>query len=229
MGDGVRVRLPKNFLFDLDGTLLDSLPGIAFSVQEACRAAGLPEPEIDLRRLLGPPIRTILSRALCTEDVGLLDKLEKAFRISYDAEGWRKTSWFQGAPEALQAMRMAGHRLFVVTNKPRHIALRILEHDGMAALFEEIYTRDSYSPSCVSKEEIVQRVLTDCGGSPRDYLMVGDTMEDGQAAATAGIGFVYMTHGYGDISEMAALPCALKLDSFRQFLPLVTQEPVCDR
>ena len=56
--------LPPCILFDLDGTLLDSLPGIAFSVREACRMVGLPEPKINLRSLLGPPIRTILSRAV---------------------------------------------------------------------------------------------------------------------------------------------------------------------
>lgn len=47
--------LPPCILFDLDGTLLDSLPGIAFSVREACRMVGLPEPNINLRSLLGPP------------------------------------------------------------------------------------------------------------------------------------------------------------------------------
>ena len=143
--------LPPCILFDLDGTLLDSLPGIAFSVHEACRMAGLPAPKIDLRSLLGPPIRTILSRAVPTDDPVLMDQLEKAFRISYDTEGWRKTSCFDGAQPALRMMKAEGQRLFVVSNKPRHISLRILEREGLLPLFERIYTRDSRTPALASR------------------------------------------------------------------------------
>ena len=214
-------------LFDLDGTLLDSLPGIAFSVQEACRTVGLPEPKVNLRSLLGPPIRTILSRAVATDDPALLDQLEQAFRTSYDTEGWCKTSCFDGAQAMLGIMKAGGHRLFVVSNKPRHISLKILEREGLLPLFERIYTRDSRSPAR-TKEEMLHEFLSEYGVSSPDCLMVGDTMEDATAAAAAGIGFAYMTHGYGELAQSPSLPIAYKLDSFSQFLQLMTQEPVRD-
>lgn len=228
LGDAVRLRLPNCLLFDLDGTLLDSFPGIAFSVGKAFHAAGLPEPKIDLRELLGPPIRTILSHAVPTDDPVLLDRLEQAFRISYDTEGWRKTSCFEGAKAALETMKAEGHRLFVVSNKPRHISLRILEREGLVQFFERVYTPDSRAPAYSSKHEMLLEFFNEYGVSPLDCLMVGDTMEDAAAAATAEVEFVYMTHGYGDVAETHSFPVAYKLDSFSQFFRLSAEEPVSD-
>jgi phosphoglycolate phosphatase len=219
--------LPPYILFDLDGTLLDSLPGIAFSVLEACRMVGLPEPKMNLRSLLGPPIRTILSQVVTTDDPALMDELERAFRTSYDTEGWRKTSCFDGAKATVGIMKASGHRLFVMSNKPRHISLKILEREGLLRLFERIYTRDSRLPAC-TKREMLQEFLCEHGVSSPDCLMVGDTMEDAAAAAAAGIGFVYMTHGYGKLAETPSIPIAYKFDSFWEFLQLMTQEPVRD-
>jgi phosphoglycolate phosphatase len=223
----VNGTLPSFILFDLDGTLLDSLPGIAFSVQEACRMVGLPPSMIDMRSLLGPPIRTILSRAVETDDPALIDQLEQAFRISYDTEGWRKTSCFEGAQATLGMMKAAGHRLFVASNKPRHISLKILEREGLLPLFDLIYTRDSTSPAS-TKREMLQKFLSEYDISSLDCLMVGDTMEDAMAAEAVGIGFVYMTHGYGEWTATRSIPIAYKFDRFSQFLPLMTQEPVRD-
>src|ERR1700721_2374605 len=209
--------LASCILFDLDGTLLDSLPGIAFSVQEACRMVGLPEPKINLRSLLGPPIRTILSRAVAADDPALMDQLEQAFRTSYDNEGWRKTSCFDGAQATLGMMKAGGHRLFVVSNKPRQISLKILEREGLLPLFERIYTRDSRTPACTNKE-MLRQFLSEYDVSSPACLMVGDTMGDATAPAAVGMGFVYMTHGYGELAQSPSLPIAYKLDRFPQFL-----------
>jgi phosphoglycolate phosphatase len=219
--------LPSYLLFDLDGTLLDSLPGIAFSVREACRNVGLPEPKINLRSLLGPPIRIILSQAVETDDPALVDQLEQAFRTSYDTDGWRKTSCFDGVRDTLVMMKGGAHRLFVVSNKPRHISMKILEREGLLPLFEQIYTRDSRTPAC-TKQQMLHEFLSEYGVSASDCLMVGDTMEDATAAAAVGIGFAYMTHGYGELAAPPSIPIAYKLDSFSQFLQLMTEEPVRD-
>ena len=221
-------RMPKCLLFDLDGTLLDSLPGIAFSIRQACRSVGLPEPNIDLRTLLGPPIRTILSNAVPTDDPALLDRLEQDFRASYDSEGWLKTSCFDGASEALAAIHAEGRRLFVVSNKPRHISVRILEREGLLALFEQIYTRDSRAVPWCSKAEMLAALLNEHCILSSDCLMVGDTMEDAAAAASAGINFAYMTHGYGQLEDTRSVTVSIKLDSFSQFLTLIRKEPVLD-
>jgi phosphoglycolate phosphatase len=217
-------RLPRCLLFDLDGTVLDSLPGIAFSVNAAFLAAGLAERTLDLRKLIGPPIRTILSRAAETEDPSLLDALEQHFRASYDSEGWLKTVCFEGVQEVLQTMKQKGHRLFVVSNKPRHISVRILEAEGIAPFFEKIYTRDSRQPPYISKEDMLHRLLVEHQLDPQDCVMIGDTMEDASASAMNKIGFVFMEHGYGTLP--LEHPVVLKLGRFSEFLPYLAVESI---
>jgi phosphoglycolate phosphatase len=220
----VKVRLPRCLLFDLDGTLLDSLPGIAYSVMAAFRGTGLPEPNVDLRHLIGPQIRIILSRAAETDDPALLDELERHFRASYDSEGWQKTVCFAGAHETLQTMKRKGHRLFVVSNKPRHISIRILEAEGITPLFEKIYTRDSRQPPYASKEDLLHELLTEQMLSPQDCAMVGDTIEDVNASAMNKIGCIFMEHGYGKLSHEH--PVMLRLGKFSEFLPYLAMESV---
>ena len=218
------VRLPQCVLFDLDGTLLDSIPGIAWSIKAALHAAGLPEPAVDLRRLIGPPIRTILSRAAATEDPALLDQLERHFRASYDTEGWRRTTFFPGTPELLEAMKANGHRLFIISNKPRHIASKILEELGIASYFEQVYTRDSVKPPYASKADMLGALLADHQLAAVDCVMVGDTMEDADASALHRIGFIFMEHGYGELS--LAHPVLLRLGSFSALMPYLALENV---
>lgn len=210
------VRLPECVLFDLDGTLLDSIPGIEFSVRAAFEAAGLDFRGIGLREWIGPPIRTILAKAARTDDAALLGRLEAAFRASYDTEGWRKTPCFPGALELLNSLKDAGHRLFVVSNKPRHVSMKILEMQEIDELFERIYTRDSAEPPYASKAGMMQAILSDYGLKPADCVMVGDTMEDAGAAAQHGIAFIFMGHGYGELTE--AQPFLLRLGNFSEFL-----------
>jgi phosphoglycolate phosphatase len=218
------VKLPQCVLFDMDGTLLDSLPGIAYSVKAAFGGAGLPERPFNLRQQIGPPIRTILSRAAETDDPVLLDNLEGHFRASYDSDGWRQSIWYPGALDVLQTMNNRGHRLFIVTNKPRHISTKAIEAEGLASLFERIYTRDSRQPPYASKADMLQSLLTDQHLSPQDCVMVGDTMEDASAASMHKINFIFMEHGYGEFSSTH--PVLLRLGSFSEFMPYLAVENV---
>jgi phosphoglycolate phosphatase len=220
----VSVTLPRCVLFDMDGTLLDSLPGIAYSVQAAFDAVGLSERAYDLRQLIGPPIRTILSRAAETHDPALLDTLERHFRASYDSEGWRQSVCFPDALEVLQAMKKSGHRLFIVTNKPRHSSTMAIEAEGIAPFFERIYTRDSIDPPYATKADMLHALLTDQRLSPQECVMVGDTMEDAGAAAMHKINFIFMEHGYGEMTS--AHPVMLRLGKFSEFLPYLAMENV---
>jgi phosphoglycolate phosphatase len=221
-------HLPACILFDLDGTLVDSLPGIEFSVREAFSACKLSLPKESLRELIGPPIRAILSQAGNVVDENSLDALERAFRVSYDNEGWRKTVCFPGADQVLRTMHAQGHRLFVVSNKPRHVSLQILKMERIFEYFEAVVTRDSRTPNYCGKEEMIEALLAEHAIVRKKCLLVGDTAEDANAAASARIKFIWMTHGYGSAVQMYSIPFTKTLESFLQFMPLITKEPVCD-
>lgn len=219
--------LPSCVLFDLDGTIVDSLPGIEFSVREAFRTCKLPVPQRNLRGFIGPAIRRILARVGNIVEETQLDALERAFRASYDTEGWRKTVCYPNADQVLRMLRDRGHRLFVVSNKPCRVSHRILENQEILDCFEVIVTRDSRSPHYRTKQEMVAAVLTESVDGEHS-VMVGDTSEDARAAAGAGIPFIFMRHGYGSLAEISSIGIARTLDGFSQFYELLNQEPALD-
>jgi len=229
MGDDRPFEQTTAVLFDLDGTLLDSLPGIEYSARAAFAQCGLTIGEVNLRSLIGPPIRTILATMALTDSTrGLsedqLDRLVQAFRGSYDSEGWKMTPHYEGAQQALRAMRANARRLFVVSNKPRHISLRILEAEGTLELFDEVVTRDSREPTYKDKQEMIHSLIQRHGLQPQNCLMVGDTMEDAVAASQTGMTYCLMTHGYGDVPLTSEVPVAFRFDRFSQLMFALTQE-----
>jgi|SRR5208283_2653943 len=197
-------------IFDLDGTLVDSSPGIAWSVEQALAECGLPPLSVDLKPLIGPPIRSILATVAGLADAIALDRLERAFRISYDAEGWRKSACYCGAPEMLGRLRSGGIGLWVVTNKPLRATRRILRELRIDTFFDDIVCPDSRTPPYDSKAEALVDLLRRHGLSRTECLLAGDTLEDCHAAVAAGVACALVPHGYGP-----ALPSSLP-DNYRR-------------
>jgi len=218
-------RIATNLFFDLDGTLLDSLPGIHHSVSTAFTVCGLQMGETDLRTLIGPPIRTILANisAVTLDDVQL-DRLVAAFRQSYDSDGWKLTPHFPDAAGTLESLRGQGRRLFVVSNKPHHISKRILSAEGTLDSFDEIVTRDIRQPPYSTKHEMLCYLLQKWHLEPDLCLMIGDTMDDARAACDVGMPFCLMTHGYGGESIEAQAPVAFRCNSFAELASIAAQE-----
>jgi phosphoglycolate phosphatase len=215
-------HLPQAFFFDLDGTLLDSLPGISFSIEQAFTACGLPMPALDLGEVIGPPIRTILALASTHATDSDLNLLERAFRTSYDSEGWQKTLLFPGSSPMLHEACVLGIWLFVVSNKPRHIAVKILEREGVLSLFTDVVTRDSSDPPYRSKAQMMEHLLRVFQLDAARCIMIGDTAEDAIAAAEMLVPFAWMAHGYGTIPP--SLDVALRINSFPELLPTLVKE-----
>jgi len=181
--------------------------------------------DVDPRALIGPPIRIILARMASSNPTeAQLDCLEAAFRASYDSEGWKMTPHYSGAAETLRRLKSEGRLLFIVSNKPRHVALRILEAEGTLTLFDEILTRDTRVPNAppfADKQEMISILLPKWDIDAQNCLMVGDTIEDAEAASAAGMEFFLMTHGYGDVPLESKVPVALRVDRFSQLIAYI--------
>ena len=195
-GNGVEA-----FIFDLDGTLIDSIPGIRSSLAAAFQSIGREMPAADLRRAIGPPIRVIAKRLdpSLTGDETLA--IEKVYRPLYDASGWRESILFEGVAETLRTLHNVGFRLFVATNKPLIPTRNILNQLGMAPLFEGVITRDSSTPHFASKAAMLAELIITHNLRPEATAMVGDTIEDREAGAANSIRCIFASYGYGDDPE----------------------------
>ena len=188
----------RNLFFDLDGTLVNSLPGIEFSVREAIERCGIPTVDVSLAGCIGPPIRTILGR-LTGQTASSLDRLEREFRASYDSLGWRQTVLYPHAAEVLRELQESGKRLFLVTNKPAAVTSRILSAALIKSHFTGVLARDSRHPVFGSKAEMLACLVREYALTLTASLMIGDTQEDIDAAGEAGIAAIAVTYGYGSV------------------------------
>jgi len=195
------IRL-ETFVFDLDGTLVDSTPGIGGALAESFRSIGRAMPDGDLaaclRGAIGPPIRVIAKRIepSLTDDETLA--IERVYRPLYDNVWWRETVLFEGVGKTLRTLHASGCRLFIVTNKPRIPSRKILDHLGLATLIEAVVTRDSVTPHYASKADMLGDLIATHSLENGRAVMVGDTVEDHEAADANGVPFVFASYGYGD-------------------------------
>lgn len=185
---------PQLVIFDLDGTLTDSAPGIVASFRQALGQIGATVPDGDLAGLVvGPPMHQTLTA------MGLGDRATEAFtayRTDYTARGWAMNSLFNGIPDLLADLRAAGVRMAVATSKNELTAKRIIEHFGIDGHFEVI-AGASNDGARSSKADVVAHALAQLGPLPDRVLMVGDRSHDVEGAAAHGIDTVVVEWGYG--------------------------------
>ncbi|MFZ2174040.1 MAG: HAD-IA family hydrolase [Rhodococcus sp. (in: high G+C Gram-positive bacteria)] len=191
-------------LFDLDGTLTDSAPGIHAGFRHALAAVGQPEPTPEmLDAVIGPPmIDTFRSLGLEGAEV---DRAVAAYFERYDRVGWAENAVFDGIEEVLAGARDRGTRLAVATSKTEHFAVRILEHFGLAHYFEFIGGA-SNDGRRRAKSDVIAHSLQALGvdateGTTTDVLMIGDREHDVLGAAHWGIPAVFVEWGYGSPAE----------------------------
>ena len=119
-------------LFDLDGTLTDSAPGILNSVRYACRKLGLEMPsETTLRKFLGPPLIDSFRQLVGLSDAEA-DRAVSAFREYFPTKGIFENEVYPGIPALLADLKAAGKTVLIATSKPEEFAKRIMEHFNLA-------------------------------------------------------------------------------------------------
>lgn len=200
-----------NILFDLDGTLVDSSPGIEYSAAAAITAV-LPERALaDLRQLIGPPIRQMMAQALNIAESGVLDRLEHNFRVSYDGGGWRKTVAYPGVAQMLSELLQAGVKNFIVTNKPVAPTQRILRALNLRRYFADVASLNATEPAFASKTEAAAYLISKHELNPEATILVGDSMDDARAAQACGLRFGAAAYGYGELHFRTELPVHIVL------------------
>jgi phosphoglycolate phosphatase len=187
-------------LFDLDGTLSDSAPGILASLRHAFAANGLPQldPVIE-RGLLGPPFYESLPPLIGDVDLG---SVIASYRERYGAGGMFDTAAYAGVVDVVRALSAAGRRLAVATSKPEHYAVPIVERLGLLEHFETV-GGDELDGSLGTKALVIGKVLGRLGDPPAaTVMMIGDREHDVRGAREHGIDCLGAGWGYGAPGEL---------------------------
>ncbi len=199
----------KALLFDLDGTLVDSSEGITKSVAYALQKRGYGEyPPDVLRPFIGPPLREQFM-SFCKVDTDEGASLVSAYRERYTTKGIFECSLYDGIRELLASLKQHGYTLLVATSKPEKFAKMILEHFGIAELFDFVGGA-LLDNTRTKKDEVISYVLENaCGGIFRDNfsescLMIGDTAHDVGGAAKIGMKALAVSYGFGEYDELVA-------------------------
>ena len=186
-------------IFDLDGTLTDSQPGIYACTEYALKKMGRPvPPDPVLRRFLGPPLADSFAR-YCGMNEQDAARATELYRERYIPIGWKENRVFPHIRALLHALKREGAYLAVATGKPQHTSREILRYFGLLPYFDAV-AGPTDQELHISKEELIRRVLP----QGKKAVMVGDTVGDIQGAQACGIDSVAALYGYGEDQELLA-------------------------
>ena len=200
------VLLP--LIFDLDGTLTDSKPGILGCLRKVLDARGMSHPD-PLDHFIGPPVEEWVIELLPNGSAAERLALATEYRACYNREGWSNNSVFPGIRDLLEELHRQGFPLYVCTSKQQHFAVRILDHFELSGLFIAIYG-DKLEYTSHSKVDLLANVLRERSLDRDSTWMIGDRSFDIDAAHRNGLRCLAAGWGYGmqgewDVADAVAL------------------------
>ena len=202
------------YLFDVDGTLVDSADDICGAILEALRptpAHGLTRS--DLVRYVGVHLLQMFQELLPECTLEQHEELIRNYRAAYLARGHRSTRVFAGVKEALEGL---GGRKSTATTKGTSTTRAVLEQFGLSPYFDHVQGTDgfAYKPA----PDVILASLAALGARPADCLLVGDSPADMEAGRRAGVAICGVRYGYGDQCRMARFAPDLWVSDLRELL-----------
>ena len=218
-------------LFDLDGTLLDTAADIALALNRAVAEHGwTPVAEDEVRRMIGRGAPMLVHRAAAAQGRQIDDAthaavLERFFHHYGALQEFDECAAepYGGVTAALHQLHDAGLHMAVVTNKQQRFATGLLQRLGLSQWVDVVVGGDT----CERRKPDPQPLLFACEAlhvTPQQALMVGDSINDVQAARAAGIPVVCVPYGYNEGNDPRTLPCDALVDTLADLPALLLQE-----
>ena len=186
-------------LFDVDGTLIDSAPGIIHTLQATFAGMGVDVSDVDLHCYVGPPLRRTFGEYFAEDRQ--IEQATELYRKFYKDGGSHECVLYPGVETMLQTLRSVGLALYTATSKPIQVVTPILEEQGIAPYFTYIGGA-SMDRSRDTKTAGMQHVLQRPELKGKRVLMVGDRQDDMQGAVDCGLPAAGVLYGYGSMQEL---------------------------
>ncbi|MDC7251135.1 MAG: HAD hydrolase-like protein [Sphaerochaetaceae bacterium] len=186
----------KLIIFDFDGTLVNSSPGIYNTANWTVKQLGLDEVEDieQLNKFIGPPLKDCF-KLTYNLDESLLDKACDLYRGKYEKSGQYEVEIFDGVENVLKQLRDKGYILAIATMKYREIVFSMLEHLDLVKYFE--YIDGTNIEGTKYKAQILNEIVEHFNIDKKDSILIGDTDHDKNAAVEAKIDFLAVNYGFG--------------------------------
>jgi len=199
-----------HLLFDLDGTLTDSRPGIINCIQHSLAEIGLPVPSADdLLWCIGPPILESFKK-LVANAPELFEPAVRSYRDRYGSIGLFENSVYPGIEDVLEELRGLGHVLHVATSKATVYSKPIIDHFGLDGYFTSV-NGSELDGTRANKAELIAHILEREKIAANDAIMIGDREHDILGAKANGLTSIGVLWGYGtdaELMESGATLCA---------------------
>jgi phosphoglycolate phosphatase len=197
----ITVFKPKLVMIDVDGTLVDSVPDLAWCVDETMKEIGLPERgESMIRQWVGNGVVRLMERAIANDldaphDVALFNKGMPIFNTLYADNNAKRSGLYDGVKEGLAYLKSLDLKVGCVTNKDERFTLPILTDLGIVDEFEIIISGDTLEKKKPDPLPLLHAAKK-LGVDPKQSLMLGDSRSDVKAARAAGFDIICMSYGY---------------------------------
>ncbi len=207
------------YIFDLDGTLVDTAPDLltALNTILAREGYGPIEPGV-LRQLVGRGARVLITGALklngASVDPARLEVLFEDFLEDYVSHVAAASRPFPGVVETLAALKAQGVRLGVLTNKPHEPTLKLIRALGLDGYFGAIFGQGA-RPYLKPDPRLFEAIVEELGGTGAGVAMIGDSITDVETARAAGVPVILVSYGYTP-EPAATLGADAVIDDFRQ-------------
>lgn len=212
----------RTILFDFDGTVFDTVEGIAKSVRHALRKQGRDAELHELTRFAGPPLQFSFREytGMNEEEVA---RAVADFRERYVTVGVYESRPFPGISALLDALRAAGKMLGVATSKPQPLAEELLKRSGLWEKFDVVRGSD---PAVVDNEkwQVLSWAMAGLGAEPASAVLVGDTRFDVEGARRCGVPCIGVRWGYAAPGELEAAGAAAIAEDMEELKKLLLGE-----
>ena len=198
--------MKRYWFFDLDGTLADTDADIRCAWKAALADLGIDCPNFDRDFIAGPPIEEMARQLLpeiYTNDLALA--IREGFGRHYDGDGFPNTFEYPGVMDAVRRLKERGCAVYIATNKRFAGASAMARRFGWDKVFDGLYTGDMHKDDAIGKlrkPQLLALIMSEIDAAAGDCVMVGDTVNDFEAAAANGMESVGVAWGYGKTEEL---------------------------